>query len=182
MKYLKLSLVHKNKVVEIANSFGLKNGDYQVCFYEYDPYLDKRFLDKVKDFAYLIDDEKFRFDIPNGLNNLIELEKSKAEIDAKIIDQKLFGEDTAEKLKSLREERSNKKSTKVELVQELFDYIKLGHPKAYLIGNIAALAQQGYYHDFECTITTPKVQLVSDLRSVDLEELAQKVINGEFDE
>lgn len=76
------------------------------------------------------------------------------------------------------------KSTKKELVQELFKIIKAdgGHPQAYLIGNIAAQAQKGYYHDFESPLATPKIQLVSDLRGVGLQDLAKRVIDGEFDE
>lgn len=43
----------------------------------------------------------------------------------------------------------------------------------------AALA--GYYHDFESELAFPEMQLVADLRKLGLEELAQRVIDGEFD-
>lgn len=39
------------------------------------------------------------------------------------------------------------------------------------------------YHDFANTMfATPKMQMVADLRAVDMEEEAQRVINGEYDQ
>lgn len=42
-------------------------------------------------------------------------------------------------------------------------------------------ARRGYYHDFLSPLPTPELQLVQDLRDLGMEELAQRVIDGEFD-
>lgn len=38
------------------------------------------------------------------------------------------------------------------------------------------------YHDFKTQLAAPKHQLVSDLRQVGMERLAQRVIEGDFDD
>lgn len=43
-------------------------------------------------------------------------------------------------------------------------------------------AKQGYYHDFESKIFTPKAQLLSDLTHAGFEDLANKVKCGDYDE
>ena len=73
-------------------------------------------------------------------------------------------------------------STKIELVKDLNDYIKLGYPMSVLLADMAKLAERGYFHDFESPLATTKVDLVFQLRSLGLEDLAKKVINGEYDE
>lgn len=67
-------------------------------------------------------------------------------------------------------------STKTALVDEL-EKLKRSD-----VGLVISRAREGFYHDFESPIATPKVQLVRDLRSVGLEELARRVMNGDFDE
>lgn len=42
-------------------------------------------------------------------------------------------------------------------------------------------ASQGYYDEFEGELTLPLQTLVSDLRLIGANDLAQQVINGEFD-
>ena len=40
----------------------------------------------------------------------------------------------------------------------------------------------GAYHDFLSNLATPKMQMVTDLRAAGLEDDAQAVINGEYDQ
>ena len=49
------------------------------------------------------------------------------------------------------------------------------------LGNMALLAAQGYYDDWESSLATPIVQLVTDLRAAGAHAFAQRVMNGEFD-
>ncbi len=42
-------------------------------------------------------------------------------------------------------------------------------------------ARQGYYDDYESELIAPTVTLVADLRGLGFEELAKRVIDGEFD-
>ena len=49
------------------------------------------------------------------------------------------------------------------------------------LGNMALLAAQGYYDDWETSLATPIMQLVSDLRAAGAHDLAARAINGEFD-
>ena len=42
-------------------------------------------------------------------------------------------------------------------------------------------ARQGYYDDFKSPLATPEIQLVIDLHIYGHNELAKRVINGEFD-
>ncbi len=80
-------------------------------------------------------------------------------------------------------------NTKIELVAELEKIVSqreaIGVTDNSKIKAIISKAKAGYYHDFETEIATPKVQLVSDLREVKLklcDDIALKVINGEYDE
>lgn len=75
------------------------------------------------------------------------------------------------------------KSTKVELVTELQAKIDdIGDQHKEELIRILSWARAGVYHDFETMIAAPKQQLVSDLRSIGMTNLATRVINGEFDE
>jgi hypothetical protein len=42
-------------------------------------------------------------------------------------------------------------------------------------------ARAGHYDDYKSELATPLVQLVRDLRAADQEDMAQRVIDGEFD-
>jgi hypothetical protein len=46
---------------------------------------------------------------------------------------------------------------------------------------MAAKARVGYYSDFDSTIALPKMTLVDELVALGRHELANRVINGEFD-
>jgi len=46
---------------------------------------------------------------------------------------------------------------------------------------MAAKARTGYYDDFKSELATPIVQLVRDLQATGKAELANRVMNGEFD-
>jgi hypothetical protein len=50
------------------------------------------------------------------------------------------------------------------------------------IERILDKAKTGYYHDYKSPINFPKLQLVDDLVGAGLEELADIVMRGEFDE
>ena len=71
-----------------------------------------------------------------------------------------------------------RKSTMVELVQELE---KL--PPSDGLAEIISEAKSGEYHDYKNKkYDCGKVAVVGKLRSIGQEELAKRVINGEFDE
>lgn len=81
-------------------------------------------------------------------------------------------------------ERMKKKSTMVELVQELENIIPLGDSRkiAYFNETIEE-AKRGEYHDYKNKkYACGKVAVVARLRYMNLHALAQRVINGEFDE
>lgn len=42
-------------------------------------------------------------------------------------------------------------------------------------------AKEGYYSDYDSPIATPCIQLVMDLRSLGIEDVAKRAIEGEFD-
>lgn len=70
------------------------------------------------------------------------------------------------------------KSTKKEL-PELLEQRNTEGKYDSLIWN----AKQGLFHDFESDSATPKVLLLKKLRQYpELEDVAQMVMNGEFDE
>lgn len=64
-------------------------------------------------------------------------------------------------------------STKEKLVAALTE---AGAPES-----VINKARVGYYDDFESTIATPIMSLVSDLQAAGLNELAARAMNGDFD-
>lgn len=68
-------------------------------------------------------------------------------------------------------------STKKELLEDLW---KKPHSLARM--EIITRAKRGYYHDFDTTIATPKVQLVADLNAAGFDDLAQKAMDGDYDD
>ncbi len=68
-------------------------------------------------------------------------------------------------------------NTKVDLVRDLGE-----RPKSRRRDALIALAQVGYYHDFESDVATPKIQCVIDLTKAGFNDLATKVRHGEYDE
>lgn len=68
-------------------------------------------------------------------------------------------------------------STKKELVEDLWR-----KPYSLKRAQIERDAKRGRYHDFETELATPKVQLVADLRAAGFEDLAQKAIDGAYDD
>lgn len=43
-------------------------------------------------------------------------------------------------------------------------------------------AKAGVYHDFDTELELPKIQLVTDLRAAGFEDLAQKALDGAYDD
>lgn len=71
-----------------------------------------------------------------------------------------------------------RKSTMIELVQELEKV-----PKTPLVEMIIAEAKAGEYHDFKNNkYPCGKIAVVGLLRQAGLEDLAEQVINGDYDE
>lgn len=70
-------------------------------------------------------------------------------------------------------------NTEVELVAEL-EKVKRKNPK--LVQRIIDNAKRGHYHDFKSNMMMPKVTLTRDLQAAGLDELASRVINGDYDE
>lgn len=76
-------------------------------------------------------------------------------------------------------------STKVELVALLMEKQKAAKKRSHNLAYVITRAQAGKYHCWESDLDMPKVQLVADLKAVrhiDLDEVVQLVIDGEFDE
>lgn len=73
-------------------------------------------------------------------------------------------------------ERKLKMRTKTDLVADL-----LHKPESKKRTELIDKAKEGYYHDFETPIATPKVQLVQDLEAAGFIDLAIKVKDGEYD-
>jgi len=67
--------------------------------------------------------------------------------------------------------------TKTDLVRDL-------RSKPYSVdrAKMECRALDGYYHDFDTQLAYPKVQLVQDLRQLGFEDLAQKTIEGHYDD
>lgn len=63
---------------------------------------------------------------------------------------------------------------------ELADRLESLDPERYAL--IIERCRNGEYHDFKSSMATPKMQMVSDLRDQDRNDIAQKVINGEYDQ
>lgn len=68
-------------------------------------------------------------------------------------------------------------TAKKDLVEDLW---KKPHSLTRTI--ILRRAEYGYYHDFDSPLTAPKMTLVSDLREAGFEDLAQKTIDGAYDD
>ena len=47
--------------------------------------------------------------------------------------------------------------------------------------NIELRAKAKYYHDFETTLACPKMQLRADLLAAGYDDMAEKVIEGDYD-
>lgn len=50
------------------------------------------------------------------------------------------------------------------------------------IDNIIELAKNGTFHDFRSQVATPKILLFEKLRTIGLNEMADKTINGDYDD
>lgn len=75
-------------------------------------------------------------------------------------------------------------STKVELVEKLEKLKELNKGNA-LSGRIQSIidkAKKGMYHDFESEYTLPKHELFKDLVNAGLQNVAEEVVSGEYDE
>ena len=76
-----------------------------------------------------------------------------------------------------------KGSTKVELVADLEE--ALTHIKVPKIANevfrMIIKAKNGYYHDFDSQLATPKMVLHNDLLALGLVEIDKKMQNGDYD-
>lgn len=68
-------------------------------------------------------------------------------------------------------------STKKELLEDLWK-----KPHSFKRSLLLKRAQAGHYHDFDTELTTPKMQLVQDLKLAGFEDLAQKTIDGAYDD
>lgn len=68
-------------------------------------------------------------------------------------------------------------STKKELIEDLWR-----KPHSLVRSAILRQAERGQYHDFESPLMAPKVQLVCDLNAAGFGDLAQKVIDGAYDD
>lgn len=66
--------------------------------------------------------------------------------------------------------------TKTVLINDL-----LAEKQTPMVEYIISKAKQGYYHDFETPIATPKIQLSEDLSKAGLNHLKAKVIRGDYD-
>ena len=68
-------------------------------------------------------------------------------------------------------------STKKELVEDL----TRKPPSATQVA-LLKRAAAGHYHDFDTPLAAPKMQLVEDLRAAGFSDLADKTINGDYDD
>lgn len=68
-------------------------------------------------------------------------------------------------------------TTKKDLVEDLWK-----KPHSFKRGLILKLAKAGHYHDFDTKLEAPKMQLVADLRAAGFDDLAQKTIDGAYDD
>jgi predicted nucleotidyltransferase len=49
------------------------------------------------------------------------------------------------------------------------------------IRSLARRAAEGRYNDYQSKCATPKMKLVHELKELGLEDLARRVVNGDFD-
>ena len=68
-------------------------------------------------------------------------------------------------------------TTKKELVEDLWK-----KPYSLKRAEIEKRAKRGDYHDFDSGLATPKITLVDDLRAAGFDDLAQKTIDGAYDD
>jgi len=68
-------------------------------------------------------------------------------------------------------------TTKKELVEDLWK-----KPYSLKRAYIEQRAKAGVYHDFDSELATPKIQLVADLQAAGFVDLAQKVVDGAYDD
>lgn len=68
-------------------------------------------------------------------------------------------------------------STKKELVEDL-----LKKPVTEARSILIRDARDGYYHDFDSALATPKIALEADLRRAGYDDLAAKVRDGAYDD
>ena len=68
-------------------------------------------------------------------------------------------------------------TTRKELLEDLWK-----KPYSLKRTEIEKRAKRGDYHDFDSDLATPKIALVNDLRAAGFEDLAQKTIDGAYDD
>jgi len=76
-------------------------------------------------------------------------------------------------------------STKTTLVKDLHKALRdenLTDSQIEQVDDIIVKAKEGHYHDSESELPAPKAQLIEDLQEVGLEEIAQRVEDGDYDE
>ena len=68
-------------------------------------------------------------------------------------------------------------TTKKDLVEDLWK-----KPYSLKRAEIEKRAKRGDYHDFDSSLATPKIALVNDLRAAGFDDLAQKAVDGDYDD
>lgn len=68
-------------------------------------------------------------------------------------------------------------TTRKELLEDLWK-----KPYSLKRAEIEKRAKRGDYHDFDSELATPKIALVNDLRAAGFEDLAEKTIDGAYDD
>lgn len=68
-------------------------------------------------------------------------------------------------------------TTKKELVEDLWK-----KPYSLTRATIEQRAKRGDYHDYDSDLATPKMELVRDLRAAGFDDLAEKTIDGAYDD
>lgn len=77
------------------------------------------------------------------------------------------------------------KGTKTLLVTDLKEALKRRNLTPFQREKIEQMiewAKEGYYHDFESELATPKMQLHIDLSEVGLTAIDKKMIKGDYDD
>jgi len=72
-------------------------------------------------------------------------------------------------------------NTKIDLVKDLESAV-IGEEQLLKVKTIIKNAKDGYYHDFDTLIATPKIQLHFDLLDAGLVEIDKKMQNGDYDD
>ena len=68
-------------------------------------------------------------------------------------------------------------TTKKDLLEDLWK-----KPHSFKRALLLKLAAAGHYHDFDTKLEAPKMQLVTDLKLAGFDDLAQKTIDGAYDD